>query len=58
MGIDDLLAKLRALKPQAAASYKVREIRPGPGPFARGQQEADSDIDVLVDFDDGETSST
>jgi predicted nucleotidyltransferase len=51
MGIDDLLAKLRELKPQAAASYKVREIGLF-GSFARGQQEADSDIDVLVDFDD------
>ena len=52
MGIDELLAKLRKLKPQVAASYKARELGLF-GSFARGEQDAGSDVDVLVDFDDG-----
>ena len=51
MGIDELLAKLRKLKPQAAAAYKAREMGLF-GSFARGEQDAGSDIDVLVDFDE------
>ena len=52
MGIDELLAKLRKLKPQVTTSYKAREIGLF-GSFVRGEQDADSDIDVLVDFEEG-----
>jgi uncharacterized protein len=52
MSIDNILAKLRELKPYALARYKAKEIGLF-GSYVRGEQNADSDIDVLVDFDDG-----
>jgi len=48
----DILARLGALKPEMAAQYKVREIGLF-GSFVRGEQGGDSDVDVLVDFDEG-----
>jgi len=47
----DLLMKLRALKPEITARYKVREIGLF-GSFVRGQQSGVSDIDVLVEFEE------
>jgi uncharacterized protein len=47
-----LIAGLRELKPFAAARYKVREMGLF-GSFVRGEQSAASDVDVLVEFDDG-----
>ena len=52
MNTDDLLAKLRKLKPIATASYKAKELGLF-GSFVRGDQEVGSDIDVLVDFEEG-----
>ncbi len=52
MNTENLLAKLRGLKPYAAASYKARELGLF-GSFARGEQNDDSDIDVLVEFEEG-----
>jgi predicted nucleotidyltransferase len=48
----DLLAKLRILKPVAGASYKAKELGLF-GSYVRGDQGVDSDVDVLVDFEDG-----
>jgi predicted nucleotidyltransferase len=45
----DLVKKLKELKPELAALYKVREIGLF-GSFVREEQEADSDIDLLVEF--------
>jgi len=52
MNTEDLLVKLRALKPEVATRYKVREIALF-GSFVRGEQGGASDIDVLVDFEEG-----
>ena len=52
MNGEDILARLRALKPIATVSYKAREIGLF-GSFVRGQQDVDSDIDVLVEFEEG-----
>ena len=52
MNTNDLLAKLRQLKPRAAASYKARELGLF-GSFVRGEHDNDSDIDVLVEFEEG-----
>ena len=52
MNTKDILVRLGALKPEMAARYKVREIALF-GSFARGEQGGTSDIDVLVDFDEG-----
>jgi predicted nucleotidyltransferase len=47
----NLLVKLRALKPEITARYKVREMGLF-GSFVRGQQSGVSDIDVLVEFEE------
>ena len=52
MDIDGLLAKLRDLKPYVTTSYKAKEICLF-GSFVRGEQGVDSDIDVLVEFEEG-----
>jgi len=52
MSTTELLAKLRALKPEMAARYKVKEVGLF-GSFVRGDQGRASDIDVLVDFEEG-----
>ena len=51
MNNEDLLAKLKELKPTLAARYKAKEIGLF-GSFARGEQGASSDIDVLVEFEE------
>lgn len=52
MNIEDILAKLKELKPIITARYKAREIGLF-GSFVRGEQNANSDIDILADFEDG-----
>jgi uncharacterized protein len=52
MNADDLLARLRKLKPLATARYQAKEMGLF-GSFARGEQGVDSDVDVLVEFDEG-----
>ena len=52
MDMELVLAKLRGLKPHAAASYKAKELSVF-GSFARGEQSDDSDVDVLVEFEEG-----
>ncbi len=52
MNIHEILAKLKALKPELQRRYKVREIGIF-GSWVRGEQHEKSDIDVLVDFEEG-----
>jgi len=52
MNTEELLVKLGALKPEVATRYKVREIALF-GSFVRGEQGGASDVDVLVDFEEG-----
>jgi predicted nucleotidyltransferase len=47
---DDVLATLRSLKPELVRRFGVREISLF-GSFARGDETAASDVDILVDFD-------
>ena len=47
----DLLMKLKELKPTISERYKAKEIGLF-GSFVRGEQDAGSDIDVLVDFEE------
>lgn len=51
MSTEQLLMRLRELKPEIAARYKVKEIGLF-GSFVRGEQGRVSDIDVLVDFEE------
>jgi uncharacterized protein len=51
MNVKDLIARLRELKPFVKARYKAKEMSLF-GSFVRGEQEAGSDIDVLVDFEE------
>jgi predicted nucleotidyltransferase len=48
---EQLLAKLRELKPDLTARYKVKTIGIF-GSFVRGEQSQASDIDVLVSFEE------
>lgn len=48
---EEVLALLRELKHEAARLYRARDIVLF-GSLARGQQDASSDVDVLVDFAD------
>ena len=50
MNLQDVLEKLRELKPILDARYKVKEISLF-GSFVRGEQDAGSDIDLLAEFD-------
>lgn len=50
MNKEDVLTKLRELKPAIMARYKVREIGLF-GSFVRGEQGASSDIDLLAEFE-------
>lgn len=49
---DNILTKLKELKPLITSRYKTKEIGLF-GSFARGEQREDSDIDVLVEFEEG-----
>ncbi len=50
--LESVLEKMRALKPEMAARYRVREIGVF-GSFSRHEHGEASDIDVLVDFEEG-----
>ena len=52
MNSEDILAKLRELRPIITARYKAKEVGIF-GSFVRGEQSASSDIDILVEFEDG-----
>ncbi len=52
MGTAELLTRLRSLKPSALVRFKAKEIGLF-GSFVRGEQSAGSDIDVLVEFEEG-----
>ncbi len=49
---EDIVLTLKALKPEIAARYKAKEIGLF-GSFVREEQSNISDIDVLVDFEEG-----
>jgi predicted nucleotidyltransferase len=49
---EDILAALRQLKEELKAEYKVKEIGLF-GSVVRGEQSETSDIDLLVDFEEG-----
>ena len=51
MNTQDLLTKLKELKPTITERYKTKEIGLF-GSFVRGEQSASSDIDVLVEFEE------
>lgn len=46
---EEIIEKLKTLKPELKAHYKVRELGLF-GSFVRGEQRETSDIDILVDF--------
>ena len=48
----DLLSKMHDLKPQIQKRFKAKEIQLF-GSNVRGEQTDDSDVDVLVEFEDG-----
>ncbi|MCS6937611.1 MAG: nucleotidyltransferase family protein [Candidatus Bipolaricaulota bacterium] len=48
---EEIIKKLKALKPELQAHYKVRELGLF-GSFVRGEQHEASDVDILVEFDD------
>lgn len=47
---EDILPRLKTLKPELRARYKVKEIGLF-GSIIRGEQKETSDIDILVEFD-------
>lgn len=47
-----IIGELRALRPEITSRFKVREIALF-GSFVRGEQNDQSDIDLLVEFDEG-----
>ena len=46
-----ILEKLRQLKPQILRSFRVKEIQLF-GSYVRSEQKAESDIDLLIDFEE------
>jgi len=48
----DLFSKMRNLKPDLKKRFRVKEIQLF-GSIIRGEQREDSDIDVLVEFEEG-----
>ena len=47
---EKILKTLRAIKPELAIRYKVKEVGLW-GSFVRGDQAESSDVDILVEFD-------
>jgi len=52
MNANEILSRLEALKPEMKRHYKVREIGLF-GSWVRGEQHIESDIDLLVEFEEG-----
>ena len=50
--LKNILIKLRELKPEIKSRFKVKEIELF-GSYIRGGQRSSSDIDILVDFEEG-----
>jgi len=50
--LEDVLAELRRLQPALRRRYPIRAMGVF-GSYARGRQRADSDLDILVELDDG-----
>jgi len=48
---EDVLIRLRELKPEVIAQFRAKEIGLF-GSFVRGEQSGSSDIDVLVEFEE------
>jgi predicted nucleotidyltransferase len=51
MNAQDIMTKLKELKPFLTARYKIKEISLF-GSFVRGEQTENSDIDLLTEFED------
>ena len=51
MNAQDIVTKLKELRPTLTARYKVKEISLF-GSFVRGEQVENSDVDLLTEFDD------
>jgi hypothetical protein len=51
MTTENILMRLRALKPEILQKFRAKEIQLF-GSNIRGEQSAGSDIDILVDFED------
>lgn len=49
--LENIKRGLQAQKPDLVARYKIKEIGIF-GSYVRGQQQAKSDLDILVDFDE------
>lgn len=49
--LDELLGKLRGMLPTLRAQYRVNTLEVF-GSFVRGEETADSDLDLLVTFDE------
>ena len=47
--IDEIISKLRDIMPALAEEYSVRNLQAF-GSYTRGQQNRESDLDILVDF--------
>jgi hypothetical protein len=52
MVAENLFQRLRQLKPQIKERYKAKQLQLF-GSFVRGEQKGSSDIDILVDFEEG-----
>jgi hypothetical protein len=52
--LDDIMAQLRAMQPELRRRYPIRAIGVF-GSYVRGEQRADSDLDLLVEPGDGMT---
>lgn len=50
--VEELLSKIRKLQPRIKKQYRVRELELF-GSNIRGNQKEDSDIDILVEFEEG-----
>ncbi len=49
---EHIITQLRRLKPKVASLYKVKEMELF-GSFVRGEQKSTSDVDILVEFEEG-----
>jgi len=54
MNVEEIKRTLKKIKPEIMKKYKVKEIGVF-GSFARGEETEESDIDILVTFEEGAT---
>ena len=47
--IEKIIKKLKEIKPEIKSKYDIKEIGIF-GSYVKGEQDADSDVDILVDF--------